>query len=77
MPGCGEPHDSRGYCAGHAYRLRKYGDPLAETSRISPGVAFKFLLESIKDPLPDGCIIWPYGGCKLGYGSIRYEGRSW
>lgn len=54
IPGCGKPHDARGWCKNHYGRWSRYGDPLA--GRIPPnGEPYRFLVEEILPYRGDEC----------------------
>ncbi|OBQ68893.1 hypothetical protein EFV37_29085 [Mesorhizobium loti] len=68
IEGCDKPHHARGLCAGHAHRLKKYGDPLAgETSK---GQARAFFEKALAYE-GDECLFWPFWRNNMGYGEIK------
>lgn len=72
---CGEKTFATFYCGAHYQRIRRYGDPgaLKKTpSRLLTG----FIEEVVRNPLPDRCVIWPYGKSN-GYGELMYKGKRW
>lgn len=71
IPACGKPHHARGLCAGHAHRLRKYGDPLAgETAKGEARAFFERALAYEGDE----CLIWPFWRNNKGYGEVKCDG---
>lgn len=64
---------SRGWCWGHYERWRAHGDPLAGlTERGAP----QRFLERVAATSTDGCIEWPFGRDKDGYGQVKVDGRA-
>lgn len=72
--GCGRKHARLGYCDKHAYRFKKFGDPLI-AGRTEPGEVHEWL-ERHKDYRGDGCLIWPYAKLPDGYGRLNFRGLS-
>lgn len=67
IPGCGNRHDSHGYCGRHAKRYRRHGDPLAGgTANGAPAQFIEYALSQETDD----CIIWPYAKTKRGYAQL-------
>lgn len=68
VPDCGKPHDSRGYCAAHANRFRKYGDPLGGSTFHGEPAAF--MKRAMRYDGKD-CLIWPFMRNSAGYPQIH------
>lgn len=71
VPGCGAPHDARGYCLGHYQRFRVHGDPLGG------GPPRRYALDWVAEHLSyqgDDCLIWPFYRKKDGRGNIYANG---
>jgi hypothetical protein len=68
---CGNPVVALGYCDQHYRRLRKYGDPLA--GRTANGTPLAWIRQHIEYQ-GLGCLAWPFGRNKWGYGKLRYRG---
>lgn len=76
VPSCNKPRRGLGYCSAHYWRFKQYGDALA--GRIQHGEPLAWLLDNLKSPDPDECIIWPYAtDGKHGYGRVLFEGKYW
>lgn len=68
VTGCGEPHNSLGYCRKHYQRVKKYGHPRGgPTTHAPPEVKFWRYVEKRG---PDEC--WPWTGKRQrqGYGRL-------
>lgn len=65
---------SNGYCAKHAYRLRRHGDPLA--GRTPPGAPKQFLDETVLTYDGTDCLIWPFARNSAGYGHMLVNGHN-
>lgn len=74
VPGCENPHHTKGYCGSHAKRAKLHGDPLA--GRTPDGDGAKFLRETALTYDGDECLIWPYGRTTGGYGHTKIEGEQ-
>lgn len=74
IPGCDKPHIAKGWCIEHYNRCRRTGDPLTPSPTAEPR---RFLAEVVLQYRGAGCLPWPYGRNKEGYGRITIEdGRS-
>ena len=73
IPGCDKPVKFKGWCSGHHQRWYRYGSPLA--GGTSPGSARRFVEEAARSEADD-CIVWPYATSPLGYGRVRYDGKT-
>lgn len=73
IPGCGKPHDSKGYCKTHYLRMRRHGDPLKTVN----GKGVEYLLNVVMNYDGEDCLPWPFGRTGKGRGQIRYNGRDW
>ena len=75
VPGCGEPHYSRGYCPNHWKRWRKYGDPLGYHESHS-----KFIPEinrfNAKVQKTESCWLWIGAKKATGYGNLHWGGQT-
>lgn len=62
-----------GFCAKHAYRFKKYGDPLA--GHTAHGAPKKHLETVVLTHEGDDCLIWPYARNSAGYGNMLFKGK--
>lgn len=69
VDGCGKRHSSQGYCPAHAYKFKKYGDPLAGKTKVGNGAVLKWMAEN-KEHRGDDCLIWPFALGRGGYGNV-------
>lgn len=74
VAGCGRGHRARGFCSSHWKRWRRYGDPLK--GDIIHGDARRFI-DAAVDYKSDGCLLWPYGVNRQGYGQVAYNGNTY
>lgn len=65
IPDCGKLSKQKGWCWGHYYRWRKYGDPLKMVAKTLPGEARKFYNDVVLKFDGDECLLWPYA--RAGY----------
>lgn len=72
--GCGKPRQCGGYCSGHYYRFKRYGDPMA--GRTQEGEPLR-LLKAILHLDSTDCVFWPFAAGSDGYGQVRFNGRMW
>lgn len=70
---CGKPARTKGYCNAHYTRLRRHGDPLG--GRTSPGEPIRFVHEVALHHTGGGCLKWPFGKNKDGYGQLWIDGK--
>jgi hypothetical protein len=63
---------SRGYCAKHAHRLRKHGDPLG--GRTASGAPASFIAIAVSHQ-SDECLMWPFARNSAGYGHMKWGSR--
>lgn len=68
IPGCGRPHEARGWCAKHYSRWRKSGAP------ERPALAERLWGNVEKDA--NGCWNWRGARYRKGYGRISIDGRQ-
>ena len=73
IPGCGKPHDSRGYCQAHYNRLRRTGDPLG-LNGVPPGTAYADSEAALRSGT-DECVFWERAKKPDGRGNIKYQGK--
>lgn len=73
--GCAKPPRTRGLCASHYHRLRRYGDPLGGSARkiLDPEEAFLARTEPL---IWSDCIIWTGATTGRGYGAIAVDGKQ-
>lgn len=72
IPDCGKPKRKNGrYCAGHAHRLTRYGDPLAGGPAV--GLPAKYVDEVILPYRGEDCLEWPFYTMPNGYGQVTYK----
>lgn len=71
VEGCERPHNSRGYCALHARRFRKSGDPL-KTCFVRGNDELRFWSHVKK--IDSGCWEWTSVRAR-GYGRINIKGK--
>lgn len=74
IDGCGKPHDSKGLCKAHYWRLRKHGDPLGGGTK--KGDIPRFISEIVLPHDSDECLFWPFGKSTQGYGQISINGKK-
>lgn len=74
IPDCGKPHDSKGYCNSHYFRLRKHGDPLG--GRTPRGELMRFIHEVALNHSSEACLTWPFGRKAGGYGMVLVDGKK-
>lgn len=76
IPNCGKPHKARGWCSGHWWRWRLYGDPLkGDTPKGEP---LRFFREVVMAYEGDDCLRWPFAtkGDGDGRGVLRIGDRT-
>lgn len=74
VEGCDKPHDSRGYCRGHAARFRRHGCPLKGTTGRHKATEF---MMNVVIPYDGGdCLPWPFGNNNKGYGVYHHNRRA-
>lgn len=80
ISGCEKPRrrKSAEYCNAHYARLRRHGDtlvnqPVTRVVKGDPITRFQSRLSGT----PSGCYEWQGGKLKDGYGSFRFENKSW
>jgi hypothetical protein len=66
VPACNRPVDCHGYCASHARRFKRHGDPLGGTT--ARGAAKRFVEEVAINYCGNDCLEWPFGDNGKGYG---------
>lgn len=67
VDGCGNPHDSHGFCGKHARRFKRHGDPLG--GGTGNGEPDAFINQALAQET-NACIIWPYAKTKRGYAQM-------
>lgn len=73
VPGCGRPHQGRGYCSLHYQRLRRNGDPLVEMI-VRDDDQRRFWAHVAKTD--GGCWTWTGPQRGQGYGRARWNKES-
>lgn len=68
IPDCGKKALTKGFCANHYYRLRRYGDPLG--GGTSHGEPLRFIHEVALKHEGDECLPWPFSKSGAGRGQI-------
>lgn len=76
VPGCGQPHKTRGYCTRHYQLWRRHGDPLNPKARFFPGVSLREKMAMFTTVTDDGCWIWNDLRTPGGYGVVSDKGRT-
>lgn len=74
ISGCGKPHNAKGYCGAHYWRLRKHGDPMG--GRTPEGEGLRFIHEVALHHTGEECLTWPLGKNNKGYGSVWVDGKN-
>lgn len=75
VPGCGQPHKTRGYCTRHYQIWRRNGDPLNPKARFFPGVSLPEKM-AMFTTVTDGCWIWHDLRTPGGYGVVSDKGHT-
>ena len=77
IPGCGNPHSARGWCATHVRRFYRYGDPLlGEPTRTPPGAPRRYYETVVLPYEGDDCLIWPFNRVGRGYAEFSRDGKK-
>lgn len=76
VPGCGQPHKTRGYCVRHYQLWRRHGDPLKSKARFFPGVSLREKMTMFTTVVDGGCWIWHDIKTPGGYGVVSDKGRT-
>ena len=74
IKGCAKVGSRRGFCGGHYWRWKQYGDPLA--GKTSLGAPLRWLQTVALQASECECTLWPFGTYHDGYGQIRWNGRQ-
>lgn len=73
--GCDKPKSVRGWCWAHYYRWKRYGEPNPPSFKPqAPHGAPAAWLKDAVNSSTDECLLWPFGVCGTGYGSVKWEG---
>lgn len=75
VEGCDSKHFGRGYCSIHYGRFRRHGCPSGGRSFVR-GEPQKWV-DTHLDHKGNGCLIWPFGRYKSGYGFVVYRGKKY
>lgn len=75
VEGCDNRSRRYTYCVKHASRYERYGDPLKLSHRKGRTPMQRF--REFVRVAPSGCHEWQGGKLTNGYGSFRYENKSW
>lgn len=68
VPDCSNSAATRGFCARHYARFKRWGDPLGGRA-TNVGEPRRYLEAVVLPHTGDDCLIWPYGR-SAGYGAI-------
>lgn len=68
VAGCDRPLKSRGYCANHWKRWRRYGNPLG--GHVPHSQLRSYLTDVVLTFVDDACLDWPFARDKKGYARI-------
>ena len=79
LSNCSRPAKKRGYCQGHYLRLWRYGSPLAGAPIRATLPLFMSLTERFwyRVNKTESCWLWTGPLATLGYGRMRFEGRTY
>lgn len=75
IDGCEKLAKNSGMCWGHYTRKRRYGSPERLSFQKGRSAHERFAQNVAESD--DGCIVWTGGKLTGGYGSFRFQGKSW
>lgn len=75
IPGCEKKRHSRGYCASHYMKWRKYGDPLEVRQVQFHGASLEERFNAYVGERGTGCWEWIGGKDPNGYGRLGLNGK--
>lgn len=74
IPGCGKPHEARGWCSRHYDLWRLNGDPTLRR-KAAHGDPIEFISRVASGGFVSGCVEWPFAKNK-GYGIIKTRNKT-